>query len=109
MEESRLYIQFDDREVDYEFSELDEISLAYAISIHKSQGSEYPVVVMPLAMQHYTLLEKNLVYTAVTRGKQLVVIIAEPKALGMAVRTQRSQRRLTSLAEWLKQASSTSA
>jgi exodeoxyribonuclease V alpha subunit len=107
MEESRLYIQFDDREVDYEFSELDEISLAYAISIHKSQGSEYPVVVMPLAMQHYTLLERNLVYTAVTRGKQLVVIIAEPKALGMTVRTQKSQRRLTNLAEWLRQASCT--
>jgi exodeoxyribonuclease V alpha subunit len=109
MEESRLCIQFDDREVDYEFSELDEISLAYAISIHKSQGSEYPVVVMPLAMQHYTLLERNLVYTAVTRGKQLVVIIAEPKALGMAVRAQKSGRRLTNLAEWLRQPIGTSA
>jgi exodeoxyribonuclease V alpha subunit len=83
--------------VEYEFSELDEISLAYATSIHKSQGSEYPVVVMPLAMPHYTLLERNLVYTGVTRGKQLVVIIAQPKALGMAVRTQKSQKRLTNL------------
>jgi exodeoxyribonuclease V alpha subunit len=98
LEESLLYVQFDDRIVEYEFSELDEISLAYATSIHKSQGSEYPVVVMPLAMQHYTLLERNLVYTGVTRGKQLVVIIAEPKALRMAVRTQKSQRRLTNLA-----------
>jgi exodeoxyribonuclease V alpha subunit len=96
-EEGLLYVQFDDREVEYEFSELDEISLAYATSIHKSQGSEYPVVVMPLAMQHYTLLERNLVYTGVTRGKQLVVIITQPKALGMAVRTQRSQKRLTNL------------
>ena len=97
-EESRLSIRFDDRDVDYEFSELDEIALAYATSIHKSQGSEYPVVVMPLAMQHYTLLERNLVYTGVTRGKQLVVIITQPKALGMAVRTQKSGRRLTHLA-----------
>ncbi|MGZ8237118.1 MAG: ATP-dependent DNA helicase [Methylobacter sp.] len=102
MEESLLYIQFDDREVEYEFSELDEISLAYATSIHKSQGSEYPVVVMPLAMQHYTLLERNLVYTGVTRGKQLVVIICQPKALGMAVRTQKSGRRLTNLVERLR-------
>lgn len=97
-EESRLSIRFDDRDVDYEFSELDEIALAYATSIHKSQGSEYPVVVMPLAMQHYTLLERNLVYTGVTRGKQLVVIITQPKALGMAVRTQKSGRRVTNLA-----------
>ncbi|MCL7419750.1 MAG: ATP-dependent RecD-like DNA helicase [Methylobacter sp.] len=104
MEESRLTIRFDDRDVEYEFSELDEISLAYATSIHKSQGSEYPVVVMPLAMQHYTLLERNLVYTGVTRGKQLVVIITEPKALRMAVRTQRSGRRLTNLAGRLRQA-----
>lgn len=96
-EEGLLYVRFDDREVEYEFSELDEISLAYATSIHKSQGSEYPVVVMPLAMQHYTLLERNLVYTGVTRGKQLVVIITQPKALGMAVRTQRSRKRLTNL------------
>jgi exodeoxyribonuclease V alpha subunit len=96
-EEGLLSVRFDDREVEYEFSELDEISLAYATSIHKSQGSEYPVVVMPLAMQHYTLLERNLVYTGVTRGKQLVVIITQPKALGMAVRTQRSQKRLTNL------------
>ena len=91
-EESLLYIYVDGREVKYEFSKLDEISLAYATSIHKSQGSEYPVVVMPLAMQHYTLLERNLVYTGVTRGKQLVVLIYEPKALGMAVRTQKSAK-----------------
>ena len=97
VEESLLQIQFDDRIVDYEFNELDEISLAYAISIHKAQGSEYPAVVIPLAMQHYMLLERNLLYTGVTRGKQLVVIIAQPKALAMAVRNQRSQRRITNL------------
>jgi exodeoxyribonuclease V alpha subunit len=97
IEESLLQIQFDERVVDYEFNELDEISLAYAISIHKAQGSEYPAVVIPLAMQHYMLLERNLLYTGVTRGKQLVVIIAQPKALAMAVKNQRSQRRVTNL------------
>lgn len=97
IEESLLQIQFDDRVVDYEFNELDEISLAYAISIHKAQRSEYPAVVIPLAMQHYMLLERNLLYTGVTRGKQLVVIIAQPKALALAVKNQRSQRRVTNL------------
>lgn len=88
--------------MDYEFSDLDEINLAYAASIHKSQGSEYPVVVIPLAMQHFMLLERNLIYTGVTRGKQLVVVIAEPKALGMAVKNQRSQRRMTNLGARLR-------
>jgi exodeoxyribonuclease V alpha subunit len=97
IEESLLQIQFDERIVDYDFNELDEISLAYAISIHKAQGSEYPAVVIPLAMQHYMLLERNLLYTGVTRGKQLVVMIAQPKALAMAVKNQRSQRRVTNL------------
>lgn len=106
VEESLLQIQFDDRIVDYEFNELDEISLAYAISIHKAQGSEYPAVVIPLAMQHYMLLERNLLYTGVTRGKQLVVIIAQPKALAMAVKNQRSQRRITNLISRLNQSQS---
>lgn len=101
VEESLLQIKFDDRIVDYEFNELDEVTLAYAISIHKAQGSEYPAVVIPLAMQHYMLLERNLLYTGVTRGKQLVVIIAQSKALAMAVKSQRSQRRLTNLASRL--------
>ncbi|OAI06220.1 ATP-dependent RecD-like DNA helicase [Methylomonas methanica] len=98
LEESHVKILFDDREVDYEFSDLDEITLAYATSVHKSQGSEYPVVVIPLAMQHFMLLERNLLYTGVTRGKQLVVVIAQPKALAMAVKNQQSQRRITDLA-----------
>ncbi len=103
VEESLLQIQFDDHIGDYEFNELDEISLAYAISIHKAQGSEYPVVVIPLAMQHYMLLERNLLYTGVTRGKQLVVIIAQPKTLAMAVKNQRSQRQITNLISRLSQ------
>jgi exodeoxyribonuclease V alpha subunit len=103
LEDSLLKIQFDDRMVDYEFNELDEIALAYATSIHKAQGSEYPAVVIPLAMQHYLLLERNLLYTGVTRGKQLVVVIAQPKALAMAVKNQRSQRRMTYLTSRLNQ------
>ena len=98
LDEGQLHVAFDDRTVLYEFSELDEISLAYATSVHKSQGSEYAAVVIPLAMQHYLLLQRNLLYTAVTRGKKLVVIIGQPRALAMAVNNVRSTRRLTNLA-----------
>ncbi len=101
-EEEVLTVLFDRLKVDYPFGELDEISLAYATSIHKSQGSEYPAVVIPLAMQHFTLLERNLVYTAVTRGKKLVVIVAEPKALYKAVQNCRSKLRLTGLVSRLR-------
>lgn len=96
-EEGLISINFDGRVVEYEAGELDEISLAYATSVHKSQGSEYPAVVIPLAMQHYMLLERNLLYTAVTRGKQLVVVIGQMKALAMAVKRIGSMRRLTNL------------
>ena len=75
-----------------------EIALAYAITIHKSQGSEYPAVVIPLSMQHYSLLERNLIYTAVTRAKKLVMIIGDPEALAMAIGNSRSSQRLTGLA-----------
>jgi exodeoxyribonuclease V alpha subunit len=94
-----LRVDFDGRSVEYEFSDLDELSLAYATSIHKSQGSEYPAVVIPLAMQHYMLLERNLLYTAVTRGKKLVIIIGQVKALAMAVKNKRATKRVTKLAE----------
>lgn len=100
-EEAVLLIEYDGREVAYEFSELDEVQLAYATSIHKSQGSEYPAVVIPLAMQHYTLLERNLIYTGVTRGKKLVIIIGQPKALAMAVKNTKATKRLTRLKERL--------
>lgn len=96
-EAERIVVDFDRRPVEYLFGELDELALAYATSIHKSQGSEYQTVVIPLAMQHLALLEKNLLYTAVTRGKKLVVVIAEPKALAMAVKTIKAERRMTSL------------
>jgi exodeoxyribonuclease V alpha subunit len=98
IEEGLVQVDYDGRTVEYEFNELDEVSLAYATSIHKSQGSEYPAVVIPLAMQHYTLLERNLLYTAVTRGKKLVTIIGQPRALAMAVKNRKSNKRLTKLA-----------
>ncbi len=79
------------------FGELDEVALAYATTVHKSQGSEYPAVVIPLATQHYLMLARNLLYTGVTRGKQLVVLIGQPKAVAIAVRNVRSMRRLTNL------------
>jgi exodeoxyribonuclease V alpha subunit len=92
-----VFIDYDGRCVEYETSELDEVSLAYATTVHKSQGSEYPAVVIPLATQHYLLLERNLLYTAVTRGKKLVVIIGQMKALAMAVKRVGSVKRLTNL------------
>jgi exodeoxyribonuclease V alpha subunit len=82
-EELELAIRFEERDVLYDFNELDELSLAYAITIHKSQGSEFPAVVVPLAMQHYLLLQRNLVYTAMTRGRRLVVLVGQRKALAM--------------------------
>ena len=94
-------IDFYGRKVEYELGELDELSLAYATSVHKSQGSEYPAVVIPLATQHYAMLERNLLYTAVTRAKRLVVLIGQPKALAIAVNNVKSTRRLTTLARRL--------
>jgi exodeoxyribonuclease V alpha subunit len=93
-----LTIDFEGRPVPYDLHQLDEVALAYATTIHKSQGSEYPAVVIPLATQHYLLLERNLLYTGVTRGRELVVIIGQHRALGKAVNTTRSTRRRT----WLR-------
>ncbi|MDQ5966870.1 MAG: exodeoxyribonuclease alpha subunit [Cyanobacteriota bacterium erpe_2018_sw_39hr_WHONDRS-SW48-000098_B_bin.30] len=101
-EESELVINFDGREVKYDFNELDEITLAYAASIHKSQGSEYPAVVIPLSMQHFMMLERNLLYTGITRGKKLVVLIGQPKALALAVKNKRSASRVTALSYRVK-------
>jgi exodeoxyribonuclease V alpha subunit len=95
--EHEVTIRFDDRLVKYDFGELDEISLAYAITIHKSQGSEFPAVVIPLATQHYMLLQRNLIYTGITRGKRLLVLIGQRKALGIAVHNDRPQRRYSGL------------
>ena len=102
-EESAVHVSYDGREVIYQFGELDELSLAYAMTVHKSQGSEYVAVLIPVSTQHYTLLQRNLLYTAVTRGKQLVVVVGQPKALAMAVKKARSERRLTKLTERLRE------
>jgi len=102
-EAQEVTVNFDGKLVSYDFADLDEIVLAYAVSVHKSQGSEYPVVVMPLLTQHYLLLQRNLLYTAITRGKKLVVIIGTKKALGIAIRNNRQQLRYTRLKERLKE------
>jgi exodeoxyribonuclease V alpha subunit len=104
--EQQVAVRFDDRVVKYDFGELDEISLAYAITIYKSQGSEFPAVVIPLATQHYMLLQRNLIYTGITRGKKLVVVIGQKKALGIAVRNDRPQRRYSGLLASLRGSSS---
>jgi exodeoxyribonuclease V alpha subunit len=101
--ERAVTVDFMPREVVYEFGELDELALAYAITIHKSQGSEFPAVVIPLATQHYLLLQRNLVYTGVTRGKRLVVLVGQQKALGLAVRNNRTAQRFSGLLARLKQ------
>lgn len=88
-------------EVVYDFGELDEVALAYAITIHKSQGSEFPAVVIPLAAQQYLLLQRNLVYTGITRGKKLVILIGQRKALVMAVRNNRTENRFSGLLDRL--------
>ena len=93
----RLTTIFDSREVVYDFSELDELVLAYAVSVHKSQGSEYPVVIFPILTQHYILLQRNLIYTAVTRGRKLVVMVGSPRALAIGVNNNQTQQRFTRL------------
>ena len=91
------------RMVDYDFTETDEVSLAYAISVHKSQGSEYPAVILPIMVQHYVLLQRNLLYTAITRGKSLVIIIGTKKALTIALKNDMPKKRLSGLAFRLMQ------
>ena len=100
-EERQLTASFDNRRIVYDFSELDEIVLAYAVSVHKSQGSEYPVVILPILTQHYILLQRNLIYTAVTRGQNLVVMVGSKKALAIGVNNDQTQHRFTRLRERL--------
>jgi exodeoxyribonuclease V alpha subunit len=101
--EREVAVGYDQRIVKYDFGELDEIALAYAITIHKSQGSEFPAVVIPLSMQHYLLLQRNLVYTGVTRGKKLVVLVGQRKALATAARNNRTESRFTKLLERIQE------
>ena len=104
VEAGELTVDFDGRHVVYSSGELDELALAYATTIHKSQGSEYPAVVIPLATQHYPMLQRNLVYTGVTRGKRLVVLVGQRRALAIAVRGAPVKRRWSKLREWLEPA-----
>jgi exodeoxyribonuclease V alpha subunit len=98
-----LVVRFDERDVDYDGDELDELGLAYAATVHKAQGSEYAAVVVPVHTQHFVMLQRNLLYTAVTRGKRLVVLVGSRKALGLAVRNGEVAARATRLAQRLKQ------
>jgi exodeoxyribonuclease V alpha subunit len=101
--EQMLTVNIEGRAVEYDFGDLDELALAYVLSIHKSQGSEFPCVVIPLHTQHYPMLQRNLLYTAVTRGKQLVVLVGTKQALGLAVRREDTRRRCTALRLRLQQ------
>ncbi|HQP51852.1 MAG TPA: AAA family ATPase, partial [Syntrophorhabdaceae bacterium] len=100
-ETQEMIVDYDGRRVKYEFFELDEVVLAYAISVHKSQGSEYPVVIIPVLTQHYMLLQRNLLYTGITRGKKLVILIGTKKALAIAINNNKPQKRYTMLKERL--------
>lgn len=97
LEENLILINFDGKNIAYDFHELDEIILAYAMTIHKSQGSEYPVVIIPLVTQHYMMLQKNLVYTGITRGKRLVILVGQKTALATALHNKKTPRRWSML------------
>jgi len=98
-----LQVTFDDRQVEYDVTELDELVLAYAITIHKSQGSEFPIVIIPVTMKHFVMLQRNLIYTGITRAKKICVLVGTAKALGYAVRNNPVCDRNTLLKERLKE------
>jgi exodeoxyribonuclease V alpha subunit len=100
---SEMIVDFDGRKVVYDFRELDELVLSYAITIHKSQGSEYPCVIIPLHTQHYVLLQRSLIYTAITRAKKMVIVLGTKKALSLAVSRAESRERTTTLTERLQE------
>ncbi|MDD6618333.1 MAG: ATP-dependent RecD-like DNA helicase, partial [Clostridiales bacterium] len=103
MEERELTVDFDGRAVVYDVTELDELALAYAVTIHKAQGSEYPIVVMPFTMSHFVMLQRNLLYTGVTRAKKILVLIGEKKAVYYAIKNEKTTERNTKLAERLRE------
>ena len=102
VDDQELTVDYDGRAVVYDFEELDELTLAYALTIHKSQGSEYPAVIVPVHTQHYLLLQRNLLYTAVTRGRKLVIVIGSRKALALAVQRHNPSQRCTALEQRLQ-------
>jgi len=97
--EQTMSVDFDGHLAQYEWSEADELTLAYAVSVHKAQGSEFPVMVMPVVTQHYMMLQRNLLYTAVTRARDLCVLTGSRKAIGIAVHNNKVAQRFTAL-EW---------
>jgi len=101
-EAQEIIVTFDERDIVYDYADLDELVHAYAVSVHKSQGSEYPAVVVPILTHHYVLLQRNLLYTAVTRGKKLVVLVGTKKALAIAVKNNRTRNRFTLLEQRLR-------
>ena len=101
-EEQEVILSFEGREIPYGYADLDEIVLAYAVSVHKSQGCEYPAVIIPVFTQHYVLLQRNLIYTAVTRGRELVVMVGTRKALAIGVNNDKTQKRYTRLKQRLR-------
>ena len=103
-EEQELAVSFDGREVVYDLKELDELTLSYATTVHKSQGSEYPAVVIPVHTQHFPMLQRNLLYTAMTRGRRIVVLVGTKKAVAMAVKRFEVDKRVTTLRERLASA-----
>ncbi len=102
LEEQEVVVQFSERQVSYDYADLSELALAWAVTVHKSQGSEYPVVIFPVFMQHYVLLSRNLIYTGLTRAKQLAIFVGPTKAIGMAVKRVMDRQRYTALAERLR-------
>ena len=102
LEEQEVVVQFTERQVSYDYADLSELALAWAVTVHKSQGSEFPVVIFPLFMQHFVLLSRNLVYTGLTRAKQLAILVGPTRAIGLAVKRVMDRQRYTALAERLK-------
>jgi len=102
LEEQEVLVQFAEREVSYDYADLGEVALAWAVTVHKSQGSEYPVVIFPLFMQHYILLSRNLLYTGLTRAKQLAILVGPTKAIGVAINRIMDRQRYTALADRLR-------
>jgi exodeoxyribonuclease V alpha subunit len=102
-EDKELRVNFSNRIVKYDFEELNELTLAYAISIHKSQGSEYPAIIIPLFMQHFVLLQRNLLYTAVTRAKKICFLIGQTKAIALAVKNINYNKRVTFLKNFIEE------
>jgi exodeoxyribonuclease V alpha subunit len=102
LEEQEVVVQFAERAVTYDYADLSELALAWAVTVHKSQGSEYPVVILPIFLQHYLLLSRNLVYTGLTRAKQLAILVGPTKAIGLAIRRVTDRQRYTALADRMR-------